>query len=259
MEVTILSLGAGEQSTALACMLDENALPGFKKPDWAIFADTGAETPNTLRTVEWLSQILSYPVITTSWGNLAENTMKALRGEAVPERSHAEGAGFLDIPAFTGRGMGRRQCTYVYKIRPIKAAIRELTGEKPPKLKAIQYLGISANERRRAVEARDAWITNVYPLVENNISREDCRDYLDEKHPGHGVARSACWHCPFRTPEEWRQVRQEYPDLYQKAEEMERLMSIHPRGPWQLKKNGLTRWREMEDMQPVLGTEGMAS
>ena len=256
MEVTVLSLGAGEQSSALACMLDENALPGFKKPDWAIFADTGAEMPNTLETVKWLRSILSYPVITTSWGNLAENTLKALTGKAVPERGHAEGAGFLDIPAFTGKGMAKRQCTYVYKIRPVKAMIRQLAGEKPPKLRAVQYLGISANERRRAVEARDAWITNVYPLVEMNISREDCRAYLDSRFQGHPVSRSACWFCPYMTPREWRQMKAKHPALYEQAENMEALMLAHERGPWQLKKNGLIRWREMEEMQPALGERG---
>ena len=129
--VVVLSLGAGVQSTALAIMLEQGTLPGLPKPDWALFADTRAEPMHVYETLEWLKPLVSFPIITTSWGDLRANTWRALRGEPVPERGHHT-AGYIDIPIFSETGISRRQCTYVYKIRPIKAAIRELAGSKPP-------------------------------------------------------------------------------------------------------------------------------
>lgn len=238
--VTILSLGAGIQSTALAILLDRQLLPGFETPDWAIFSDTFSEPPHVYETLDWLEEIISYPVVRTSWGNLARNTWKALSGQPVPERGHLQG-GYIDLPVFSKTGMARRQCTTVYKIRPIKAKIRELAQSKPPHLKATQYLGISENEARRAKPAREKWINNQFPLIEHRWTRQDCSRFLDENFPGHPVRRSSCYFCPFRTNAEWMEIRERYPNLYQDAVAMERAMADHPRGPWFLKAGGLEK------------------
>ena len=193
--VTILSLGAGIQSTAMALMIDRELLPGVPKPDWAIFADTMAEPPHVYETLEWLRERLSISIATCTWGDLARNTWKAITGHPVPERGHHQ-PGYIDLPVFSESGIGRRQCTGVYKIRPIKAEIRRLANSKPPHLTATQYLGISTNEQRRAKPSRDAWLTNRYPLIEHGLSRTDCIQWLDREYPGHPVRRSACYFLP---------------------------------------------------------------
>ena len=43
-QFAVLSLGAGIQSTALAILLDREAIPDCPKPDWAIFAFTEIRT-----------------------------------------------------------------------------------------------------------------------------------------------------------------------------------------------------------------------
>ena len=50
--------------------------------------------------------------------------------------------------------------------RPDQAAIRQLAKSASPALAATRYTGISANETPRAKPARDAWLTNRYPLID---------------------------------------------------------------------------------------------
>ena len=228
--VTILSLGAGIQSTALALMLEREMLPDCPMPEWAIFADTFAEPQHVYDTLDWLEELVSFPIVRTSWGDLAANTWKALRGEPVPERGHHE-AGYIDLPVFSESGLARRQCTGTYKIRPIKAKVRELTGMKPPQLSMTQYLGISTNEAKRAKPAHDQWITNRYPLIEAGWDRRSLKNFLDTTFPGHPTRRSACYFCPFHTMEEWQEIRDLYPDLYADALRMEEAMANHPEDP----------------------------
>ena len=253
--LVVLSLGAGIQSSALALMLDAGLLQGFARPQLAVFADTQAEPSWVYDTVDWLEGKLSYPVIRTTFGNLDENTWRAVRGEPVPERGQKTG-GYIDIPVFSETGIGRRQCTSGYKISPIKKAIREWAHAGPPKLTVTQYIGFSTNEPKRAKPSRDKWITNVFPLIETGWSRRDCQDYLEREHPEFKVRRSSCYFCPFKTGAEWTELKELEPELYQKALDLERAMADHPRGPWYLKSGGLEKAmqkiEEQERRQPSL-------
>ena len=252
--VTVLSLGAGIQSTALALLLERDLLPGCPKPQWAIFADTKAEPGHVYETIEWLRDKLSYPIVTTAWGDLAKNTWKALTGQPVPERGHHQ-PGYIDLPVFSESGIGKRQCTGVYKIRPIKQEIRRLADAAPPQLTATQYLGISTNETKRAKPAREQWIINRYPLIEHGWSRNDCLNWLNAKYPENPVKRSACYFCPFHTKAEWREIKGLYPGMYQDAVAMDRQMAEHPRGPWRLRAGGLENALANDNLQMKLMDE----
>ena len=249
--VTVLSLGAGIQSSTLALLLEREELPGCPKPDWAIFADTVSEPPHVYETLEWLRERISYPIVTTTFANLAKNTWKAITGMPVPERGHHQ-AGYIDLPVFSENGIGRRQCTGTYKIRPIKQEIRRLAGSAPPALTATQYLGISTNETRRAKPAREAWITNRFPLIEHGWDRMACTAWLDKHYPGHPVSRSACYFCPYHSAADWHEIRERYPSMYADATAMDRQMAEHPRGPWRLRQGGLEGSLAGAQAQPAL-------
>ena len=240
IHLTILSAGLGIQSTAMALLLERGLLPGVPMPDYAIFADTFSEPQHVYDTREWLRERVSFPIVTCSFGNLAKNTWKAITGQPVPERGHHK-PGYIDLPVFSGNSMGRRQCTTVYKVAPIKREIRRLAGSRPPALTATQYLGFSTNEAQRAKPNRDAWLTNRFPLLEHGWSRTDCQEFLDSEYGGHPVRRSACFMCPFRNKSDWEELRKLYPNLYADAAAMDRQMAQHPRGPWQLRQGGLER------------------
>lgn len=240
VHLTILSAGLGIQSTAMALLLDRDLIPGVPKPDYAIFADTFSEPPHVYETLTWLQERISYPVVTCSFGNLAKNTWKAITGQPVPERGHHK-PGFIDMPVFSESGLSRRQCTGVYKVAPIKKEIRRLAGAKPPALTCTQYLGFSTNEAKRAKPAKEAWITNRFPLLELGWNRSDCQNFLNEEYGPNPVRRSACFMCPFHNQADWSELKELYPNLYADAVAMDRQMQEHPRGPWNLRHGGLER------------------
>ncbi len=73
---------------------------------------------------------------------------------------------YIDIPVYLkgrdgeGDGIGRRQCTDGYKIRPIRRRMREMLGLRPrqrvPAGTAVElWLGISTDEAIRMKDSRD--------------------------------------------------------------------------------------------------------
>ena len=197
-KVTILSLGAGIQSTALALLLDQDMLPGYAKPDAAVFADTKAEPEWVYKTVKDLSEILSYPVITTSYSDLEADTWATLRREGTRKRpAQTSESIFFDIPTYVGLDTTphptTRRCTETYKIAPIRKAVREAFGWP---LKVDQYLGISVDEIVRVKPSRVKYITNIHPLVDQRWTRNDCQLYLTNHWSQISAGRSACLLLP---------------------------------------------------------------
>lgn len=77
--ITILSLGAGVQSTALALMAERGLID---KPTAAIFADTGDEPASVYEHLERLRGMVSFPIYVVKEGNgLGADFLAALGGE----------------------------------------------------------------------------------------------------------------------------------------------------------------------------------
>jgi hypothetical protein len=173
-QMVVLSLGVGVQSTTMAIMAAKGDLPPV---DCAIFADPGYESKATMTYLNYLTTILPYPVFRVQKGNI-KNDMLAAKGT-----TNFVVAPFYNQHTITGKkGMIRRQCTSEYKILVIKKKIRELCGVKPgkhfPKDKYVeQWIGISKDEIQRMKPARDPYILNRHPLIEANMSRQDCINY----------------------------------------------------------------------------------
>lgn len=194
----ILSLGAGVQSTTLLYM----AISGDIEPfDAAIFADTGWEPKAVYDHLEKLKPVIEaaeIPLHIVSNGNI--------RADAL-DPSHR----FASMPIFVQnsdgtKGMGRRQCTSEYKIKPVVQKQRELAGLKP-RQRSKEHLvdsivGISWDESQRMRDASFPWMRNVYPLIDLRMTREDCLRWMKDN--GHDrPPRSACIGCPFKSQEEW--------------------------------------------------------
>jgi hypothetical protein len=97
----------------------------------------------------------------------------------------------------------------------------------PKSVKVHQYFGISMDERGRARRIKDnmlrstKWATPHFPLIEHFMTRPDCLNYLADKVP-HQTPRSACVFCPFHSDAEWRRLKAEEPEEFERSVRFER-------------------------------------
>lgn len=201
--VTILSLGAGVQSTTVLLMAERGEI---ERPDEAIFADTGWEPPAVYTHLDWLETQTTIPITRVSVGNL--------RADALAGKPEA----WMPMHGLSPDGkksLLRRQCTSNYKIRPIRRRIRDLMREHKART-ATQLLGISFDELIRMRTSGVKYLTNTYPLVDRRMTRTSCIRWLLE----HGYPmppKSACIGCPYHDNAFWRTMRDERPDEWADA------------------------------------------
>ena len=189
-----LSLGAGVQSSTLALMIAHNEVDMV---DAAIFADTGAEPDAVYKWLDWLERKLPFPVYRVSAGNLTDDVLNRKDG-------------YNPIPAFRNGALGRRQCTFQYKLRPLHAKMRELAGlEKGQKSKApvvTSVLGISHDEVFRMKPSQFVWLQHEWPLIDKRMTRGHCLEWM-QRHAYPMPPRSACVFCPFKSDKEWQHTK----------------------------------------------------
>tara|TARA_R100001509_G_scaffold142513_2_gene97948 strand:+ start:207 stop:725 length:519 start_codon:yes stop_codon:yes gene_type:complete len=112
--------------------------------------------------------------------------------------------------------MGRRQCTFDYKIVPLNKKIRSLLGYKPrqriPVGNVQVWVGISTDEAVRMKPSRERWIENIWPLIDAGMSRHDCVRWFEENYPDRNLQKSSCLGCPFHNDAAWRELKNGNPD-----------------------------------------------
>ena len=172
----VLSLGAGVQSSTLALMIEKGEVPMV---DAAIFADVKGEPKAVYKHLDWLEKQLSYPVYRVTWRNLKQDIFDASTG-----KYKAFTAPFFTKNPVTGKKkMLMRQCTFMYKISPVVQEVRRLLGlkkgQKRNKDTRVEMLmGISKDEVFRVKSNRLSYITNIYPLIEKDLTRSDCITWM---------------------------------------------------------------------------------
>ena len=211
--IIVISLGAGVQSSTMALMAHEGLIDPM--PTCAIFADTQNEPKYIYEYLDYLKGILKFPVYTVSKGDIKADMLKPTTG----------GYTFPTAPFFTlkgkKKGMVMRQCTNTYKIQPIRKKIRDLLGLKryqhvKKDMFVEQWIGISKDEIMRKKPARDKFITNRWPLLEADMNRQDCIDWMKER--GYRMPeKSACNMCPFHDDKYWANLKQNHPDEFADA------------------------------------------
>lgn len=205
----VISLGAGVQSSTMALMAAAGEITPM--PDCAIFADTHHEPRAVYEWLEWLTPKLPFPVHRVSKGDLwkAATTVRRTKDG---QRTYIK----TGIPIFftsseggltTRKGIGKRHCTRDFKVDVINRKVKELVGlkraSKSTPVLATTWIGISADEASRATTpSRKPWITKRYPLLELDMDRADCLEWMSD----HGYPtppRSACIFCPFHDDNSW--------------------------------------------------------
>lgn len=225
----VLSFGAGVQTTAMAIMVAKGEL----KVDAVVFADTGAEKPETY----WYIENYIKPLL--------ERVGKSLQVLKREKTAYYEPTlyDFLwrikDIPS-----VQQRRCTDHYKIR----VIQKLVGTE-----GILLIGFSLDEAYRANRKKPKKYPREYPLIDMGISVGDCRRIIQDA--GFPLPlKSSCYFCPFQHPIEWNWLKNRYPDLFQKALDLE--ANYYERKPEMRERYGLLRgtplWKMKDGLQPEM-------
>jgi hypothetical protein len=250
--IHILSLGAGVQSSTLALMAAKSMaghrMFPYPTPVAAIFADTGAEPAGVYSWLSWLETQLPFPVIRASAGNLTEDSVRL-------RTSKKSGNTYLkpSLPVYTevsGKASPlQRQCTLTYKVDVVRKAARKLMKEHGAK-RCTQWIGISTDEAHRMKPSPDPRFTNVWPLIDSGMSRQQCLEWMASygypKPP-----RSACVYCPYHSNEEWARIKREEPESFEAAVQYERKLSAAVGAATSLKATSAFLHRSLKPIDTV--------
>jgi hypothetical protein len=218
----IISLGAGVQSSVLLLMAARGDLEGhgFEAPALAVFADTQQEPP---AVYEWLAFLRMQAY--TSGVELAQTTAGDLFEAAIS-------GSFNPIPMYRRNddgtvSVGRRQCTYQFKSRPLRALLRRRGfGPGNP---VETWMGITVDEAERMKPSGKQWAENRWPLIELGMTRGACKRWLHD----HGYPeppKSSCTFCPYKSARDFARMREEDPESFEAACRMDEAMRYTPEG-----------------------------
>ncbi len=220
--LNIISLGAGVQSSTMALMAAHGEIKPL--PDAAIFADTQNEPADVYQWLDFLQKTLPFPIYRVTKGNLWTESIRP-RVSKKNEKTYFK----FYVPTFTSTEPGQkkkqltRKCTTDFKVIPIVQNLRKLANI-PRGCKEIRihcWIGISLDEAARMKPSRTAWIKNVFPLIENRLTRADCVKWLTQnKFPI--PSKSACIFCPYHNDGLWRDMKANRPWDFAKAVEFEK-------------------------------------
>ncbi len=190
----ILSLSGGKDSAALAIHMRDRV-----KDMEYVFLDTGKELPETYEYLNKLEAYLSKPVVRLNSEYNFDHWLKTY-------------SGFLPSQKM-------RWCTRMLKIKPFEAYCGEDT--------IYSYIGIRADENRSGYISNKGNIIPVYPFKEDGITKADVFRMLEESAVGipeyyKWRSRSGCYFCFFQRKSEWVGLKENHPDLFEKAKGYEK-------------------------------------
>jgi len=84
----------------------------------------------------------------------------------------------------------------------------------------VQWIGISNDEWLRAKPSRLPYIFHIWPLIERQITRNVCLNWMHAK--GYPIPpRSACVFCPYHGDPEWLRLKETEPAEFERAAKFE--------------------------------------
>lgn len=196
----MLSYGAGVNTNALMVLLIRKKMP----LDIAVFADTGAELPETYAYLNIAHRYLKahgieLKIVKSKNGTLYD-TCK--RRSVIPSKIW-------------------RWSTRDYKIRPIYGFYRSVGTH------ITEYVGIAYDEIERMKDSREEYVTTKYPLVDLKMTREDCIEVIKSAHLPIPV-KSGCFFCPFQDIPRWQALYLKHRNLYRQAMRLEEFSKHFP-------------------------------
>jgi hypothetical protein len=210
----IVSYGAGTNSTAILVGLHERGI----RPDAITFANTGDEKPHTYRHIEEVN----------AWCAAAGFPAIETLGPVFPQQI-ADGSlsnECLRLGKLPAKAYGFSSCSAKWKMEPQQRFNRAFAEAQGIELSQItRLIGFDADEHsrvERGLAAADKKpVKEAYPLYAWGWGREECVAAIARaglQQPG----KSACYHCPSSRKGEILELRTTYPELFERACEIER-------------------------------------
>lgn len=209
--MNIVNFSGGKDSTALILLMREKGI----KIDRVNCADTGVEFPGIEENIMQVKELLERD-------GVEFNLIK-------PERSFEELA--QEVPV-DSRKYGKRT-GYGFPSWKLRWCTGELKANVLKKFKTskddVVFVGIAADEKER-IERKYLQKGNFrLLLVEENMTEKDCLEYcykngfrFGEFYERHH--RGGCWCCPLQRNDELYRLYKEYPDLFRKLVEMQKVI-----------------------------------
>ena len=191
---TYLSFGGGVNSVAMMLMMLDQ-----KQEFEAIFVDHETDYPETYE----------YFNMFQDW--LVKNGHQKITILKPDYKNHSSLYDYCYEKKRTPSGLFR-WCTGKFKVVPVQKYV-----EKP----CFMLIGIDWGESKRAKISTTKGIENRWPLIENEIDRQGCKDIIK----AHGLPvpmKSGCYICPFQKNQQWVELRKKYPELFCKATQLEK-------------------------------------
>jgi hypothetical protein len=207
----VIAYGGGTNSTAMLVWMYEQKI----KPDLIIFADTGGEKPHTydhIKKVNAWCHAVSFPEII-----ITKKRGKIYVGETLEENC-------LRKKMLPSIAYGYKSCSLKYKVQPQDMYCNNNADCKKVWIsggKVQKYIGYDADEERRAKIKSDDKYEYKYPLIETEWGRGECVEAIKRQglpQPG----KSACFFCPSSKKSEIITLKDQYPDLLERALKMEK-------------------------------------
>jgi len=234
-----VSFGGGTNSSALLIALTLKEI----KADAIIFADTGAELPETYEWVrafgKWL-EAKGQPEILWAEGR------ESLAADGRKYKTLEEKC--LVTESLPSKAYGRSSCSVRHKKEPIEKSLRALF---PDARQIRQLIGYHAGETHRLAKIKS--LTQgifyfEYPLVEWGMGQQDCLRLIQAV----GLTpppKSSCFFCPNRKMAEILALREKHPELFARAVALEENSKEKNRS---VKGWGRTwAWGDLEKMSPL--------
>jgi len=192
----VLGLSGGKDSAALAVYIKDEYPELSAKMEY-FFTDTGAELQEVYDTLDNLESYLGTTIVRLESKRPFEHWL-TLHNDYLPSPR-------------------QRWCTRKMKIEPFE----EFVGEDP----VISYIGIRADENREGYISSKTTIKPLFPFSEDGIVRDQVFQMLERSVgiPAYYEwrSRSGCYFCFFQKQKEWLGLKKRYPELFEKAKEIE--------------------------------------
>lgn len=197
----VMNYGGGRQTVGICVLVAHGELP---RPDVIVMADTSRENPSTWEYLE--RHMVPYLAKHNLAVEIAPHSLATVD-------IYGKNGGLL-LPAFTSTGKLRTYCSNEWKRRVVDRYLRG---------KGIRsgrsWLGYGFEEKRRwegKHGVSDGKWETWCPLVELGLTTSLILDLIAKEglpEPHH----SSCWMCPHKKNDEWRHLRDNYPEYWNKA------------------------------------------